>query len=397
MNERRESTQGLLTVAAILLSSALNYGFTLLLGRWLDAAQYGAFASFTSLFMLSAALPVAFQQATSRRAAGANTRAALRAGGLLSLLLLALAPFARPAGLEPVWVAAFALTVAPLVVLGAWRGAAQRDGRAVAFGLSLLVEHGLKIALTLPLLSVLPGAAAAVAATLLGMLLALPVVRPARPAGAGVSAGAPAEGKRLLALGAAAQSGLLYGSVLMAGALLGPGGSGPFAAAATLARLVFFAGWAVQVAAFPLVARRAARGEPLRPLLLGALGATLLVAGLPAALLMAAPDWCARLAFGGALSGVSALLPVAALGTFLLTVAGTVLNHRLASGVAGAPWFTARAYLLACGALLLAMPFGRQPAPLMMLAALGQGSLLLFAASSFAPHSWRSFRVVSRV
>ncbi|GGN41002.1 hypothetical protein GCM10010842_26340 [Deinococcus daejeonensis] len=68
-------------------------------------------------------------------------------------------------------------------------------------------------------------------------------------------------------------------TLLLAGALLAPGDAGAFAAAATLTRVVFFAGWAVQVqvAAFPLVARRTATGEPLRPLLLGALGATLLV------------------------------------------------------------------------------------------------------------------------
>lgn len=397
MNGRRESTQGLLTVAAILLSSALNYAFTLLLGRWLDVAQYGAFASFTSLFMLSAALPIAFQQATSRRAQGANTAAALRAGGLLGAALLLLSPLAGLLGLQPAWVAAFALTVPPLALLGAWRGAAQRDGRAAAFGLSLLAEHGLKIALTAPLLLVLPGAAAAVAATLLGMLLALPLVRP-RPAPGAAAPAAGAEGKRLLALVAAAQSGLLYGDVLLAGALLAPGDAGAFAAAATLARVVFFAGWAVQVAAFPLVARRAASGEPLRPLLLGALAATLLVAGVPAALLALAPELCARVAFGGALPGAAALLPAAALGTLALTVAGTALNHLLASGGRGAQLLAARTYLLSGAALLLlALASGHQAVHLTFLAAVGKGTLLLSAASLLIPHPWRFTRVVPRV
>ncbi|MDR6217799.1 hypothetical protein [Deinococcus soli (ex Cha et al. 2016)] len=398
MNGRRESTQGLLTVAAILLSSALNYAFTLLLGRWLDAAQYGAFASFTSLFMLSAALPIAFQQATSRRAQGANTPAALRAGGLLGAALLLLSPLAGLLGLHPAWVAAFALTVPPLALLGAWRGAAQRDGRAAAFGLSLLAEHGLKIALTAPLLLVLPGAAAAVAATLLGMVLALPLVRPRPAPGAAALAAPEAEGKRLLALVAAAQSGLLYGDVLLAGALLPPGDAGAFAAAATLARVVFFAGWAVQVAAFPLVARRAAAGEPLRPLLLGALGATLAVAGIPAALLALEPELCARVAFGGALPGAAALLPAAALGTLALTVAGTALNHLLASGGRGAQLLAARAYLLSGAALLLlALASGHQAAHLTLLAAVGKGTLLLSAAPLLIPHTWRFTRVVPRV
>ncbi|MFC6750928.1 hypothetical protein [Deinococcus aquaticus] len=85
MNARRESMQGLLSLLAVLGSSALNYGYTLLLGRLLDLPGYGAFAAFTSLFMLTAALPIAFQQATSRRAQGANTGAALRTGAWWAL------------------------------------------------------------------------------------------------------------------------------------------------------------------------------------------------------------------------------------------------------------------------------------------------------------------------
>ncbi|MHA0043857.1 hypothetical protein [Deinococcus sp. PEB2-63] len=50
MNGRRESTQGLLTVAAILLSSALNYAFTLLLaGALLAPGDAGAFAAAATL------------------------------------------------------------------------------------------------------------------------------------------------------------------------------------------------------------------------------------------------------------------------------------------------------------------------------------------------------------
>ncbi|MCD0169039.1 hypothetical protein, partial [Deinococcus sp. 23YEL01] len=64
MRSRTESIQGALSLLAVLGSSALNYAFTLLLGRWLNLPDYAAFAAFTSLFMLTAALPVAFQQAT---------------------------------------------------------------------------------------------------------------------------------------------------------------------------------------------------------------------------------------------------------------------------------------------------------------------------------------------
>ncbi|WP_343756098.1 hypothetical protein [Deinococcus depolymerans] len=381
MRSRAESIQGALSLLAVLGSSALNYAFTLLLGRWLDLPGYAAFAAFTSLFMLTAALPIAFQQATARRADGANTRAALRAGTLSGGLLLLLAPLIGPrTGVPVAWVAAFALTVPALVLLGAWRGAAQREGRAAAFGWSLLVEHGAKVALTLPLLSALPGPAAPVTATLAGLLLALPVVRP-RPAGRPVTPDRPAsEGKVALTVVAAAQSALLYGDVLLAGALLPPDAAGTYAAAATLARVVFFAGWAVQVAAFPAVARRAAAGEPHTPLLGGALLATLLVAGLPALLLALAPDWSARLAFGGGVDAAP-LLPLTAAGALLLALAATALNHALAAGGAGALWRVAGAYLTAtavtaaCAALLV--PDART---LALAALAGKLTLILTAA-----------------
>ncbi|MGM9322719.1 hypothetical protein, partial [Deinococcus aquaticus] len=106
MNARRESMQGLLSLLAVLGSSALNYGYTLLLGRLLDLPGYGAFAAFTSLFMLTAALPIAFQQATSRRAQGANTGAALRTGAMVGAALLLLSPLLGPRiGVPAVWVA----------------------------------------------------------------------------------------------------------------------------------------------------------------------------------------------------------------------------------------------------------------------------------------------------
>ena len=406
MNARRESMQGLLSLLAVLGSSALNYGYTLLLGRLLDLPGYGAFAAFTSLFMLTAALPIAFQQATSRRAQGANTGAALRTGAMVGAALLLLSPLLGPRiGVPAVWVAAFAVTVPAMVLLGAWRGAAQRDGRSAAFGWSLMTEHGAKVALTAPLLAALPGPAAAVTATLLGLLLALPVVRP-RPGAAQAAAGGDVpvvtggrEGKAALTFVAAAQSALLYGDVLLAGVLLPPADAGAYAAAATLARVVFFAGWAVQVAAFPVVARRVAAGERTGPLLGAALAATLVIAGLPAALFALAPAWSAQLAFGtGMGSAVVPLLSLTGLGTLALTLAGTALNHALASGGAAVLWRVGGAYLTAnLVTLTCAFLVSPEPAHLALAALAGKATLILTAALVLRPTTRRFPHVLPRL
>lgn len=400
MRSQGESVQGALSLLAVLASSALNYAFTLLLGRWLDLPGYAAFAAFTSLFMLTAALPVAFQQATARRPHGANTRPALRAGLIGGAALLLLAPLIGPrTGIPAAWVAGFALTVPALALLGAWRGAAQRDGRAAAFGWSLLVEHGAKVALTLPLLAALPGPAAPVIATLAGVLLALPVVRPARaaplPAGPDLP---PSGGPAALGVVAAAQSALLYGDVLLAGALLTPDPAGAYAGAATLARVVFFAGWAVQVAAFPVVARRVAAGERTGPLLGAALAATLVVAGLPAALLVLAPAWSAQLAFGSGLTGVAPLLPLTAAGALVLALAGTALNHVLASGGTGALWRVGGAYLAANAATLAcALLVPADPSQLALAALAGKATLIVTAALVLRPTTRRFPHVLPRL
>lgn len=391
MTDRRTAKQGLSTIAAIVGSSALNYGYLLVLGRVLSPEGYGAYGSFAALFMLLAALPVAYQQAAARRPAGSLTRAALGAGALAAATLLLGAGHLGPLlGIPAGWVAAFALTLPALAVLGAWRGAAQRDGRAAAFGLSLLAEHGLKITLTFPLLLLLPGPAAAVAATLAGVLLALPLVRPAQAQGRGAPrdrAVAP------LALAAASQSALLYGDVLLGGMLLGAPDAGAYAAAATLARAVFFAGWAVQVAAFPAVAR----GSGPQPRLLAtALLATALLAGLPALLLSVWPQACAALAFGPELgAAVAPLLAPCALATLLLTLGGTVLNHLLASGDAASVGRSAALYLGGVAALaLLALTFPPSASSLALAALVGKGLLLPASFLVLPSLPWRPMYVL---
>lgn len=397
-------TQGILTVLALLSSSALNYGYTLVLGRILDPVDYGAFGRFMSLFIVCAALPVAFQQISVRQASGQFGRQAWRAGALLGLLVSLLSPWLASAfGLPWYWTVAFGATLPAMAVLGAWRGTAQRDGRATAFGVSLLAEHGVKVLLTLPLLLVVPGPFAAVIATLTGVLLALLVVRP-RPASDGASTGTGPEASRpagtgLLALVSAGQSGLVYGDVLLAGLLLSGQDAGVYTAAATLARVVFFAGWTVQVAIFPMVVRRVADQNPHADLLRTGLLATMALAGLPALLFILWPAWSAQLAFGPALGlQVAPLLRPCAAAALVLAIGSTLLNHVLAAGGTSALRGAATVYLLAVAALtLFSLGFGHQAGSLAGWTLPTKGLLIPLTLILLAPLSRRSSHVLFRV
>ena len=395
-------TQGILTVLALLFSSALNYGYTLVLGRILDPVDYGAFGRFMSLFIVCAALPVAFQQISVRQAAGQFGRQAWRAGALLGLLVSLLSPWLASAfGLPWYWTVAFGATMPALAVLGAWRGTAQRDGRATAFGVSLLAEHGVKVLLTLPLLLVVPGPFAAVIATLIGVLLALLVVRPGS-AGASTPPGPEASrpaGTGLLALVSAGQSGLVYGDVLLAGLLLSGQDAGVYTAAATLARVVFFAGWTVQVAIFPMVVRRVADQKPHADLLRTGLLATLALAGLPALLFILWPVWSAQLAFGPALGlQVAPLLRPCAAAALALAIGSTLLNHVLAAGGPSALRGAATVYLLAAVALtLFSLGFGHQAGSLAGWTLPAKGLLIPLTLILLAPLSRRPGYVIFRV
>ena len=149
-------TGGLLEVAAsTVLTGALNYANTLLLGRNLAANEYGQYAALTALFLAMTVLPSAVQQQAALEGARGlklNTRT-LIFGGLLSTSgLIALTPWLSTAmGLPSVWLVSLAALMPAYALLGFWRGLLQGEGQLRSLAVNWLLEHGLKIVLTLAL------------------------------------------------------------------------------------------------------------------------------------------------------------------------------------------------------------------------------------------------------
>ena len=90
-------TGGLLEVAAsTVLTGALNYTNTLLLGRNLAANEYGQYAALTALFLAMSVIPSAVQQQAaleSARGLKLNTRTLILGGLWGSIGLTALTPW----------------------------------------------------------------------------------------------------------------------------------------------------------------------------------------------------------------------------------------------------------------------------------------------------------------
>ncbi|MGM9323011.1 hypothetical protein, partial [Deinococcus aquaticus] len=112
-----------------------------------------------------------------------------------------------------------------------------------------------------------------------------------------------------------------------------------------------------------------------------------------------APAWSAQLAFGTGMGGaVVPLLSLTGLGTLALTLAGTALNHALASGGAAVLWRVGGAYLTAnLVTLTCALLISPEPAHLALAALTGKATLILTAALVLRPTTRRFPHVLPRL
>ncbi|MDX2004753.1 MAG: oligosaccharide flippase family protein [Meiothermus sp.] len=347
-----------LLMGAMVVVNLLNYGYALILGRWLGPAEYGGYAAFTSLFLVLTVLPLTLQQLGARyTAAGgalAYTRAhALKVGTGLGLGLLALSiPLERLTSLPAAWYAALAVFLPVYALLGAARGEVQGKEQQGRLGLNMVAEHLSKIVLTFPALALFGGSSAAVAATLAGVAVALWLLRgELRPSGPSVTpeSGYPASvGVNLLA-----QALILNADLLLAKALLEPHEAGLYAAVAMIGRIVFYGSWAVGTAVFPMVARAQSEGRSHWPLLGMALLSVATVSVGFVGVCALAPRWVVGVLFGGDYLEAAALVAPYAAMTALYALANVIANHFMALGKGQLGWWA-----LGTGVLQAALMMG---------------------------------------
>lgn len=123
-----------LLFASMMLVNVLNYGYALILGRVFGPAEYGAYASFISLFLLVSLLPLTLQQVTAKYAAseqsvaGFSSRVAVISGVSLGALLFLFAkPLASLIHLPSAWLMGLGIMLPLYALMGTARGEAQGE------------------------------------------------------------------------------------------------------------------------------------------------------------------------------------------------------------------------------------------------------------------------------
>ena len=252
----------LITTVAV---SAINYANTLILARLLVPAEYGAYTTFTAVFMALTLLPVTLQQLEARRVAmhvgevGLDLRPVVRSSlPLAALILLGAFWLAIPLHLPAWWLIALGLGTPVYALLGALRGAAQGKLRMSALGVNWLLEHGAKIALTALFWQSLGGLNAAVVGVIGGVFIGVLALWPWRGARIAWDRDSGSAGFARDALSVqVAQAVIGQSDIVMARVFLPPTEAGVYALIGMIGRAVGFVSVAVNTAFFPLVARYA--------------------------------------------------------------------------------------------------------------------------------------------
>ena len=326
---------------AVMFGNVLNYGYALVLGRFLGPEQYGKYASFMSLFLMLSLLPLTFQQigakycAEGKSVARYTTKLALVLGGGMGI---ALAVFAQALekllNLPASWLIAFALCFPLYSLLGVFRGEVQGAERFALLGGNMILEPSSKILATVAIFSLAKTATGAVIATLLSLAFAsLHLLRqwPQRV----VSALERASVNRYAIpsfVNLCAQALIINVDLLIVNAFL-PQEAGLYAAVALLGRVIFYGSWAIGAAIFPAVAKLGGR-EALRQqqLLWFAFAGVAMVCGGIIAFCALFPEFVLKLLVGSAYLGAAHMLAPYALMTSLYALSHVISNHYLALG-----------------------------------------------------------------
>jgi O-antigen/teichoic acid export membrane protein len=329
-----------MAMIAVNVFSQLN---NLILGRVLGPEAYSGYAAFTALFMILTLLPSAWQQVSARFAASdpdALPKVSSMAFGSslpVTLILLLVSPWLAAALKLPVlWLIGLALVIPAYVLLGERRGVFQASN-ASRLGTNLVLEHLVKIVLTLVLWLVIPGQNAAVLALLIALIAAFALTGKTRLEHSfPIVRHAEVERFALAALTVAlAQAALQNADVLLTRALIAPADAGVYAAVAMVGRAIVAASWAIGAAAFPVVARRASNGEAHVPLLWQAIAAVTVIGGGATLLCAIAPNQIIGLLVGEKYIIGSSWIALYGLAATFTAVSGAVTNHLMALGKRG--------------------------------------------------------------
>jgi len=341
---------------AQLAANGIAVVFTVVFARLLGREDYGALAALTSTFLIISVPGYALQVAAARETARGRTGLAEDLGATLErwtrrvlVLTAALAlagillrsPLANLIGVDEDWAAAAVLPTGGLwLLLSIQRGTLAGLGDYRPVGLSIVGEAGGRLVLGLTLAVAGLGTtgaylgmplAMAAASVALGIILA----RRAAPARPGSTAWPLRELAREAAIPIAALvliASLQNMDVIVVRHQFPDGPAGAYAAAAVASKIVVWTAVGVGLYLLPEAARRAARGESARPVLVRAFVVVGAIA-LPALIVFAAaPELLLRLGFGAEYATGARALVLLGLAMTLLGFSYLAVQFLLAIG-----------------------------------------------------------------
>ena len=345
-----------IVIGCAALVGALNYANSIALSRSMNPSDYGAYATFTSLFLILGLVPNTLQQqATFEVARGQSqsnhagrniqARPIIISSLVCTVGCLILAPLVSSwLHLPTIWLIGLAAIAPVTCVLGVMRGIAQGSDRGADLGLNWLLEHGSKIVLTLTLWT-LGGLFAAVTGLLVSVVIAALVMHAVNGPQKMSFDSSDKNATRSNLLGAAgvaqlAQTVIAHSDVLLAQAFLSRADAGIYVAINVALRSISMLAVAINTAMFA----KLVQDGPTRQ--------TVLVSSLPVmiglgliGLGLIAPQALIVNVLGEHYRPGAAWLIPAILAATLAATSGIFLNIRLARGEAGS------SLILALGAL----------------------------------------------
>jgi len=371
------SGAGILTIA-VLAANGGNYLLNLLLGRWLQPAEFADANLIVTLMLLVTAIAVSLQLVSAKftskyDATGAPEKARSLAIWLEKVSLIVGLGFAAILIIgAPFWADFFNSASAwPFVILGlgmpfyliqsVGRGLLQGRLSFIKLAISFIAEMVIRLSIGLGLVIAgfgVSGATAGLTASFIGTWLVVKTLM--GPATSEEKASKPTledlgEIKQYIAPVAVLLLGQIIinnGDVLTVKRFFEPEQAGIYSAVALVGRAVFFLSWSAVTALFPAVAQRQEAGESADGLLKGGIA---VVGGMCAVMTLGAwigGDFFFKSVLGEGYADATPLLTKYAIATSMFAIANVVATHHLSSGRYRESWILLAGGIFQTGLLL---------------------------------------------
>ena len=353
--KRSFASASLVLMISMTVVNAGNYGYNLILGRWLGPTQFADVSLIVTLLLVMTFISAPLQITTARYvaihtadqnfAAVANTRLLMqRVGLVIGLILASLFSFGaffwqsffQTASAVPFIIFGIALPFSMLQAVE--RGVLQGQTRFSILAATYQVEMWTRLLVGIGLVAIgfsISGAVIGISFSFFATWLIAKISIPQFPNAVLPDKNTLVEFRLFAIPVLVSQVGQILinnSDVLLVRRFFPATQAGQYAALALIGRIVFFATWSVVTTMFPIVAQKQKKGEAHGHLLWLSLGIVSIISLPIVGITYILPDRIVSLLFGDQYLGVAPLLWLYAASTSLYALANVVVNYRLSIG-----------------------------------------------------------------